>query len=107
MFGGLLCLSNHVPGDFIEPADLTSALSPHYPPDASGVFSQGAFLLVQATLHAGGANRVGTHLPFRCNESGRLIAFWGRLDDRETLKRVLGYSTSDASNEELVLAAFE
>jgi asparagine synthase (glutamine-hydrolysing) len=110
MFAGLLSIGSHVPADFVEPADLLAALSPHYPPDATGVVAEGDFLLVQAMQRMGPRHHEsvpGTPLPYRCPQSGRIVAFWGRLDERETLNRILGRSTPLASNEELVLAAFD
>jgi asparagine synthase (glutamine-hydrolysing) len=110
MFTGLLCTGSYVPADFVKPTDLLAALSPHHPPDATGVVSEGDFLLVEAKHREGfhgHHSEPGASLPYRCPQSGRIVAFWGRLDERQTLNRVLGRSTSAPSNEELILAAFD
>src|SRR5439155_6561732 len=107
MFAGLLGGDGGpAPGDLAGGAELLAALSPDSPPDATGVWCEGPFLLVQARRQADGRDAPGP-LPYRCAQSGRVVAFWGRLDDREALAKELGRSSSVASDEDLVLAAHE
>lgn len=66
-------------------------------------------MLVQARVWPDQSGRpVGTErgLPYRCPATGRVIAFWGRLDNRPELERILGLPPHLKSDEDLVSAAF-
>jgi asparagine synthase (glutamine-hydrolysing) len=73
----------------------------------AGIWSGGPFLLVE-TANQGNlqASRGHGSLPHHCAKTGRVIAFWGRLDERASVAAQLGISAS-APDEDLVLAAHE
>lgn len=104
MFAGVLCADDSRPAaDLVGVESLLGALSPDHPPRATGIWHDGPSLLVQARAHG---DRTAS-LPHRCAESGRVIAFWGRLDDREALAAELGRRASQETDEHLVLGAYE
>lgn len=110
MFAGVFCLTGQrAPGEVIGEADLLGAMCPGDPPDATGTWEDGPFLLVEARMWAGPGD-VGVDpergLPHRCPATGRVIAFWGRLDNRPQLESILGLPPQRSSDEDLVLAAF-
>ncbi len=109
-FAGLLCLGpGRRPDDFVDGAKLLAALSPGRPPELTSVWNDGPLLLVQA-----GDQGAGT-LPVRCPATGRVAAFWGRLDNGDELGRALNRTPNRSGNRsgpvapvsdpELVLAA--
>jgi asparagine synthase (glutamine-hydrolysing) len=109
MFAGLLCVDGaRAPADLVRTDVLLAALTPFHPPDAAGAWQDGPFLLVQAIQgeQADPANS-GIAVPGHCAGSGRVVAFWGRLDDRDDLSRALGRSLSDETDPTLVLAAYD
>jgi len=110
MFAGLLCRDNTTsPDDLVSSSDLLAALCPDHPADATGAWCEGPFLLAQALSHRrphGHDHGLGVTVPHRCADSGRVIAFWGRLDNAAALARELGLSGSLSSDEKLVLSAY-
>src|SRR5580658_4052626 len=103
-FGRPTTLSAHVRG-----ANLERILCPYRQPDATGVLENEHLLLVEAKLCRDAGELVWWErhqLPQRCAVSGRAIAWWGRLDNREELASQLGVSALSTTDEELVLAAF-
>lgn len=111
MFAGLLCIDGaRSPRDLVGAETLLAALSPDHPPHATGAWHDGPFLLVQAMAQGNSAGPAGDQVaagPHRSAESGRVIAFWGRLDDRDALARDVARSASTASDQDLVLAAYD
>lgn len=111
MFAGLLCSDgSRSPAGLVDAEPLLAALSPGCPPHATGTWHEGPFLLVQATTRGNQPAQAGpgtATLPYRCAESGRVVAFWGRLDDRDALARKLGLPVAAATDEHLVLAAYD
>ena len=109
MFAGLLCRDHTTtPGDLVSSSTLLAALCPDHPADATGAWCQGPFLLVQALSHRrppGDIDGYEDAVPHRCADSGRVIAFWGRLDNADALARELGRPGLRCSDEELVLSA--
>jgi asparagine synthase (glutamine-hydrolysing) len=110
MFAGVFCLTGErTPGQVIGDAGLLGALCPGDPPAATGTWAAGPFLIAQAsmwTAPAGLEVDPGYGLPYRCPTTGRVIAFWGRLDNRAELERTLGLPPERASDAEAVLAAY-
>src|SRR6202035_6045245 len=51
--------------------------------------------------------RRGVTLPVRCQRTGRVVAWWGRLDNCEELVAELDLPAGLRSDEQLVLAAFD
>jgi asparagine synthase (glutamine-hydrolysing) len=103
----------HPRGDSVgrpERASLRQAVSPYHQPDADGLFiGDGAWLYEQRIFnHA--ANR-DANLPLRCPDTGVVLAFWGRLDNRSDLIARLGRRDAildggTPTDGELVLAAW-
>ena len=109
MFAGILCLDDsNSPADLLGSANLLPALYPKDPPAVTSSYHDGPFLLQEAIASGRSAPADLPHtgaVPYRCQESGRMIAFWGRLDNRAGLASELGRPPS-AQDHDLVLAAF-
>jgi asparagine synthase (glutamine-hydrolysing) len=110
MFAGVLCGHDTTsPDDLVSSSELVAALCPDHPAGATGSWCEGPFLLAQAVSHRrlrGNGNGQAVTVPQRCAESGRVIAFWGRLDNADALARDLGLSGRFSTDEQLVLAAY-
>jgi asparagine synthase (glutamine-hydrolysing) len=111
MFAGVLSLDRRrTAAELVGDADLLDTLSPDFPPDISNTWDDGPFLLSQAQVC--GSEALATQrrlltLPARCPKTGRLVAWWGRLDNAHELARDLHLPTGPHSDEQLVLAAFD
>ena len=109
MFAGLICAAGECsPLQFADPGRLGAALAPYHRPDREGVWCEGpALLLAQRTFNAAASR--DEVLPLRCAESGAVLAFWGRLDNRGELARILGVEPAQLArrlDSELVLQAW-
>nr|MDQ6948099.1 asparagine synthase-related protein [Actinomycetota bacterium] len=111
MFAGVLCFDGaRPPADLVDAQPLLAALSPGRSPDATGTWRDGPFLVVQASTRVCRPPLPGygtITLPHRCAESGLVVVFWGRLDERDALASELGLPTTASTDERLVLAAYE
>jgi asparagine synthase (glutamine-hydrolysing) len=109
VFAGVLCLGEElVAARVLGGTDLLSFLCPGDRPDVVGTLSEGPLVLVQAKFcgaRSDAERRRGWPLPHRCRVSGRVVAFWGRLDNRAQLECELDLGAG-STDEELVLAAF-
>lgn len=82
MFAGLILLaSGQKLREIVDAETWRRALSPYHPPDAEAVWEHDSTLLVQARVHNSPESHAET-LPCLCPESGVVVAFWGRLDNR-------------------------
>ncbi|WP_162932360.1 asparagine synthase-related protein [Solimonas sp. K1W22B-7] len=90
MFAGLMCPGTGTsPLQFAEPGRLGAALAPYHRPDREGLWCEGPALLLAQRVFNAAASRDEV-LPLRCAESGAVVAFWGRLDNRGELAQALG-----------------
>lgn len=105
MFAGVIV---RAPG--LEPQKIADAetwrcaLSPYHRPDAEAVWEDGPALLVQTRVYNTPESHTET-LPCRCPESGVVLAFWGRLDNRAELVAHLDIESS-LPDPQMVLAAW-
>ena len=110
MFAGVLTLDRRrAPAELVGQTELLGILSPDFPPDLSGTCEEGPLLLCQARVYGGeaSARHARGPLPHRCPKSGRVLAWWGRLDNCDELARDLGVHAGPQADERLVLAAFD
>ncbi|MDM4769038.1 asparagine synthetase B [Solimonas sp. SE-A11] len=110
MFAGLITIAPGTePQDFAEPAALSAALAPYHRPDREGCWQQGpALLLAQRQFNAPQSR--DPELPLRCGQTGVVLAFWGRLDNREQLAAALALDRqrlASLADSELVLATWQ
>ena len=106
MFAGVLWADGGGrPRDLVAPEQLLAALTPRRAADASGFRSDGPMLVVHAA-HRGDRQSNTAALPSLDAGSGRCVAFWGRLDNRDGLIQELGVASS-TSDHALVEAAFD
>lgn len=107
MFAGILVLSpNDTSESFVDAETLHSALSPFRKADRYGCMREDSACLIEQRVFNGPHNRDET-LPLRCPETGIALAFWGRLDNRGELARLLGIDdAASPSDAQLVMSAW-
>ena len=106
MFAGFLSLSPATrPDAHVDQDAWRSALSPFHPPDREGFWQSGPAYLMEQRVFNAPANRDG-QVPLVCPDTGAALAFWGRLDNRDTLAAALGLDPAPLTDTRLVLAAW-
>jgi len=100
MFAGLLIRD----GAPVPDLPLLPVLDPHGRSDRRGVWQQGSFLLAH-TLRFNTPQSYREQTPYRCPESGLVIAAWARLDNRGDLARALAFAPSDETTDPMLMLA--
>ncbi|OIO54978.1 MAG: hypothetical protein COX57_01115 [Alphaproteobacteria bacterium CG_4_10_14_0_2_um_filter_63_37] len=104
MFAAILTLDDSAaPEQWGDPERLLAALAPLTPPERTGIHRGERLLAVQ--LRHRGHGDPDEPLPLVCPRSGRVILFWGRLDNRGELRAQLGME--EGGDAALVLAGYE
>lgn len=106
MFAAIFALEGGCPPNQIADCDaLIKALSPFAKPDEAGCLSNGAALFAQVIFHNTPSSKY-QRAPQTCQETGRIIVGWTRLDNRKQLCGQLGLSDQvDLSDPAIILAA--
>lgn len=106
MFAGLISFNNKfLPKQHFSPEDVRTSLSPYRVPDNVGFWQSDAACLLEIRTHISSRNRDAV-LPLRCQETGVVLAFWGRIDNRKELADKLGldvHSLARHTDAQLVL----
>lgn len=85
MFAAIIMRGTHdTPRDYASGEALLAALVPYTPADVSGVWQDDRALVVQA-IHHNTPESLHEKAPEICAETGRVIASWVRLDNRDEL----------------------
>ena len=85
MFAAVISRASRTPPHgFASGDDLLAALFPFTRPDVSGTWSDQRALIAHGVIHNTPESR-HEHTPEVCAETGRVIASWVRLDNREGL----------------------
>ncbi len=84
MFAGLLSIDTDLSFRWIDGSEISAALSPYHRPDVEGVWSSGRLWLLAQRVFNSPESR-DKQLPSLCPETGTVLAFWGRLDNRVEL----------------------
>lgn len=93
------------PRDYASGEELLAALMPFTPADLTGIWQDERAIIVQALWH-NTPESLNERTPEVCAETGRIIASWLRLDNREELCAALGLQCDAAlTDPQLVLAA--
>lgn len=93
------------PQELVEGDALLAALFPFVQPDLAGVWHGGRALIAQGLIH-NTPESLHEGAPETCAETGRVIASWVRLDNRESLCARLGLSRrNDLTDPQIILAA--
>ena len=105
MFGGLLChRETDNPQGWIEPEHLLAKLDPYAVSDKRGFHCEGPALLAQALRWNTPHSRHATP-PVRCATTGRTVAGWIRLDNRDALCCQLGLANNARLTDEAIILA--
>ena len=93
------------PRDYASGEDLLAALMPYKQADVSGIWQGDRALIVQATHH-NTPESLHERAPEVCDETGRVIASWVRLDNRDDLCSALKLdNTPTLTDPQIILAA--
>lgn len=97
--------SRETPRDYADGAALLAALMPYAQADVTGVWQDERALIAQATWH-NTPESLHERAPERCPETGRIIASWVRLDNRDALCAALKLEDRPTlTDPQLILAA--
>ena len=109
MFAGLLTLSPALaPEDIVDAPFVSHNLSFYRRPDREGIWQSGPAWLMEQRLFNARESR-DEQLPCRCPQSGLVLAFWGRLDNRAEIASRLDIDTkalNTLSDSQLALDAW-
>jgi len=107
MFALIFCRdSQHRPQDFADDTSLLQALTPYQQQDRQGCYVDDRVMVCQA-LTFNTAESFHETTPYRCSESGHVIASWVRLDNREVLAIQLNITlTESVTDPQLIIAAY-
>jgi asparagine synthase (glutamine-hydrolysing) len=109
MFAGVISFSPDMqPREILDVMACRTALSPFHQPDKEGVWEEGPALLIEARVYNTPQSYHETP-PCRCLETGVVVAFWGRLDNRRDLSASLDIDRdrmTAMTDPQLVLAAW-
>lgn len=98
--------ANHRPQDHGDDASLLAALTPYQQQDRQGTHIDDRVMMCHA-LTFNTAESMHEATPYRCSESGCVIASWVRLDNREALAQQLGITLAkNLTDPQLLLAAY-
>jgi len=90
MFAGLISFNNkYSPEQLFSPDTVRTSLSPYRTPDSDGYWQTDSACLLEIRTHISSRNRDSV-LPLRCHETGVVLSFWGRIDNRKELADKLG-----------------
>ncbi len=90
MFAGLISFNNnYAPEQLFSPEEVRTSLSPYRTPDNDGYWQTESACLLEIRTHISSRNRDSV-LPLRCQETGVVLSFWGRIDNRKELADKLG-----------------
>jgi len=108
MFAAIISRAPASPPSELANGDaLLAALAPFAQPDAKGEWRNERALVVQAVRHNTPHSR-HEHAPETCNETGRVIASWARLDNRSELLSRLGLRDhAELTDPQIILAAHQ
>jgi len=107
MFALIFCRNYcHRPQDFASDTSLLQALTPYQQQDRQGSHIDDHVMVCQA-LTFNTAESFHEATPYRCAESGHVIASWVRLDNREALADQLAMTLTDAvTDPQLIITAY-
>lgn len=107
MFALIFCRNTHNrPQDYGNETALLQALTPYRQHDRQGAYTEERVMICHA-LTFNTAESIHEATPFRCSESGCVIASWVRLDNRTELARELDITLSEnVSDPQLIVAAY-
>jgi asparagine synthase (glutamine-hydrolysing) len=109
MFAGIFATGPSIPtGLSTSEGSLTEAINPFEQADVCGAWRDDRALIVQ-TLTWNTPESKLEQVPYRCATSGRIIAAWARLDNRDELMKKLAIDPtrrSAVTDPMLILAAF-
>lgn len=105
MFAGVYSTHSHLPA--VNTDVIKQSLAPYHQPDNDGFYTEPNFWLYEQRHHHGYFDH-DPHLPLYCEQKGVVVAFWGRLDNREQLAATLGLNHKDEqlTDAQLVLEAW-
>jgi asparagine synthase (glutamine-hydrolysing) len=97
--------TRETPRDYADGTALLAALLPYSQADLTGVWQDGRALIAQATWH-NTPESLHEQAPERCAETGRIIASWVRLDNRDALCAALKLEDrTTLTDPQIILAA--
>lgn len=106
MFAAIFTRATRTPPQgFAKGEELLAALFPFTPPDVSGVWQGERALIAHGVIH-NTPESMHERAPETCPDTGRVIASWVRLDNREALCAQLKLEPrDDLTDPQIILAA--